>query len=195
MAGDTTIKLPRKKRARAACVSCHQRKVRCDATRNTGSCTNCTLDGKYCLIVPGRKDTKHRRGTSSKWTSGIPATGNSSQKWQTVLPQRPPHISNAEFKLLKDETVFTMPDRQSRLHLSQCFMHNVYPDLPVMTLYDLGWMVDVDRNFTFSSWFVMAAVYAVSVNFAEICVLKEMGFTCREDASQFFMGRAQVRPI
>ena len=41
-----------------ACLSCRTRKVRCDVAFKTMGCTNCTLDGKKC-IVASRK-TKRR---------------------------------------------------------------------------------------------------------------------------------------
>jgi hypothetical protein len=55
---------PKKKRASKACVACHSRKVRCDATipaggGEAGKCSNCAYFGLECRL-PGRKAYKTR---------------------------------------------------------------------------------------------------------------------------------------
>ena len=43
-------KHPYRRRARIACVCCHDRKVRCDVAVNGNPCTNCRLDGNKCSV-------------------------------------------------------------------------------------------------------------------------------------------------
>ena len=42
----------KRQRARAACVTCHQRKVRCDGSIVGTPCTNCRLDTLDCCMRP-----------------------------------------------------------------------------------------------------------------------------------------------
>ncbi|KAK7223212.1 hypothetical protein V2G26_011215 [Clonostachys chloroleuca] len=48
---------PRRKRKRSprACLVCRSRKVRCDVLQKSRPCTNCTLDGKVCIVPNGRR--------------------------------------------------------------------------------------------------------------------------------------------
>lgn len=49
-----------KRRAPRACLSCRNRKVRCDVMRGLDPCTNCRLDGVPCILansVRGRRLT------------------------------------------------------------------------------------------------------------------------------------------
>ncbi|CAG9989424.1 unnamed protein product [Clonostachys byssicola] len=48
---------PRLKRRRSprACLVCRSRKVRCDVLQKSRPCTNCTLDGKVCIVPNGRR--------------------------------------------------------------------------------------------------------------------------------------------
>ncbi|VUC24966.1 unnamed protein product [Clonostachys rosea] len=48
----------KRKRSPRACLVCRSRKVRCDVQQKSRPCTNCTLDGKLC-IVPNQRRGKH----------------------------------------------------------------------------------------------------------------------------------------
>ncbi|CAG8137722.1 unnamed protein product [Penicillium olsonii] len=63
---NTKVISPRRlrRRARKACVYCHNRKVRCNVSIRGSPCVNCRLDGETC-IIPGRsKNIKRVRQQS-----------------------------------------------------------------------------------------------------------------------------------
>ncbi|OAL38439.1 hypothetical protein AYO20_02088 [Fonsecaea nubica] len=62
LAMPATAQPPKHGRASRACLRCRGRKVRCDATRKRGKCTNCSLDGTRCEFV---RQSQHTRESSA----------------------------------------------------------------------------------------------------------------------------------
>ncbi|KAM5374839.1 hypothetical protein ACJZ2D_006333 [Fusarium nematophilum] len=70
-----------KRRASKACLSCRQRKVRCDVETDNPPCTNCRLDGVSCIT---KKSNRGRRPAVSSLGPGSVAA-----RWRRARPATP----------------------------------------------------------------------------------------------------------
>lgn len=66
LAGDETqARDAIKRRSARACLTCRNRKVRCDTTITGSPCTNCRLDNIDCVIIASKRGPKPRSYASS----------------------------------------------------------------------------------------------------------------------------------
>ncbi|TPX21289.1 hypothetical protein DIZ76_015245 [Coccidioides immitis] len=84
-----------RKRARMACIWCHERKVRCDVSIHGNPCTNCRLDGHECAI---RASSGRGRGVK------IPPRAD------TALPNALVHKPNSNAGLQTAQKIIQIPD-------------------------------------------------------------------------------------
>jgi hypothetical protein len=109
-------------------------------------------------------------------------------------PTRPMHISEAEFALLRDQGIFTLPSRELRYELVNLYTRHVYAHLPIMAVSDLVTIVEPDRYFPFfPNWFVVMALFAVSAHFLDRRFWEGLGVASQQEASRYFYNKAEVR--
>lgn len=89
----------RRRRAPRACARCHLRKVRCDlASSKESGCTNCRLDGDYCIVLPqkgGKRQQMYHKSVVTIGTRWMSVETNISQRrsrWKR--PHKTSTISN-----------------------------------------------------------------------------------------------------
>lgn len=64
-AGEASGEQPSKRRAARACLSCRNRKVRCDVVTGGHPCTNCRLDRIRCVVKQSNRGRKPGAATTS----------------------------------------------------------------------------------------------------------------------------------
>lgn len=102
----------KRRRARLACIACHQRKVKCDIQqrRKNGDedCTPCTSADRACHLRPSRREAG-RKGRKNDSRPG---------------PSTPDHVPNEVDPLLTTDMTFEglptpVPEQNADLHLDQ----------------------------------------------------------------------------
>jgi hypothetical protein len=70
-------------RAHQACERCRSRKVRCDLVSHGSPCTNCTLDGCSCVILPStRRHPRYGGASKLEKQKKSSATGDKEKTWR-----------------------------------------------------------------------------------------------------------------
>lgn len=80
---NTASERPWKRRSTKACLSCRNRKVRCDVVTNAVPCTNCRLDSVSCVLKESNRGRKPGSGAAAAKRASI-AVPNCSSQTETV---------------------------------------------------------------------------------------------------------------
>ncbi|KAL3455244.1 hypothetical protein BJX64DRAFT_295243 [Aspergillus heterothallicus] len=205
----------RQGRAPIACQQCRDQRVRCDVVIQKGSCTNCAFYGVECQVVTGKRRAKAlgtlltipASGIYMHQSSGVDGGNNSHDRSATgdggggdpdpaprssglPLTEKPDHISDEEFVVLRNKKLFQMPSVELRHRVIQAYLHHVYNHLPIISFQDLIFMADPGRRY--SNWFVFTAICAISVGFIRKDQLRELGVSSAKAASQMFFEKAET---
>lgn len=193
----------RQGRAPIACQQCRIQRVRCDVVLQRGSCTNCAHYGVECQVVSGKRQTRVLGNSVTAPASEVyigsregvvepPAKSTEVLKTVCPLTERPAHISEEDFVLLRNRATFELPNYELRYQMIQGYLHHVFGYLPIIGFQDLIAMAEPGR--LYSNWFVFMAMAAISVYFIDRCRLGELGVESVHSASQMFFKKAEVSP-
>ncbi|KAH6986501.1 fungal-specific transcription factor domain-containing protein [Ilyonectria sp. MPI-CAGE-AT-0026] len=88
-AWDSTSDRASKRRASKACLSCRNRKVRCDVVNGGVPCTNCRLDGVQCVTKESNRGRKPAMVVSPAAPQSPPPTLSSHEEETSPPPHQP----------------------------------------------------------------------------------------------------------
>lgn len=88
-AWDSTSDRASKRRASKACLSCRNRKVRCDVVNGGVPCTNCRLDGVQCVTKESNRGRKPAMIVSPVAPQSPPPTLSSHEEDTSPPPHQP----------------------------------------------------------------------------------------------------------
>ncbi|KAH8662431.1 hypothetical protein BX600DRAFT_542086 [Xylariales sp. PMI_506] len=145
----TTSPPPKRRRATSACVRCHERKVRCDVSRQKETCTNCRLDSRACIKFPskrrgrtaGERQTYSHAPTQSQFSEEENAYGEERttiEPW--LLFSSLPYITlkdihslaHEDILLLRSKGCLNLPPKAALDDLIRHYFLYVHPTLPVI---------------------------------------------------------------
>lgn len=194
----------KKSRAGFACINCRRRKVRCDVQIQEDTCTNCALSKATCQVG------LYREGVNREFAR------NSTDQTKSIMPphfspeEGPVHIwqdgdspiagrPGLEFDAAPDRhgsklsEYDAFPSRELRCHLVHCYLHHVYPSLPIMTVCQLVNIINLqDGEEPSCGWFLLNGFFATSIAFLDETLLGRFGEYTRRDAIQHFASEAKV---
>ncbi|KAL4885413.1 hypothetical protein BJY04DRAFT_230958 [Aspergillus karnatakaensis] len=195
------------RRASRACVSCHQRKLRCDASFRGCPCTRCLQDGKETCILreklprfsrnfyqdaPASVSNVDSRVRDTTPTGSVDFTAYPFLELQNIQQLDPEDVA-----YMRSKGCFSVPD-QSVLDefINQFFLH-IQPETPVLDeakFWRLYTQASDGRAHTEGklSLFVFQAMLFRAVSYVSLESMNRCGFNDKESARAAFYKRAKL---
>ncbi|KAL4864855.1 hypothetical protein BDV12DRAFT_158423 [Aspergillus spectabilis] len=203
------------RRASRACVSCHQRKLRCDASFRGCPCTRCLQDGKETCILREKLPRFSRNFYQNLPTRSNadehPSSINTDNRARDKAPSGSVDFATYSFleinnlQSLEQEDVaymrskgcFSVPDPSVLDEFITEFFLHVHPESPVLDeakFWRLYMQPDHGESQTEGklSLFVFQAMLFRAVSYVSVGIINRCGFSDKETARAAFYKRAKL---
>ncbi|KAL4914577.1 hypothetical protein BDW62DRAFT_219990 [Aspergillus aurantiobrunneus] len=204
------------RRASRACISCHQRKLRCDASFRGCPCTRCLQDGKETCILREKMPRFSRNFYQDTLTTPSSANERSAVQSDDDRPRNAKPTGTVEFSrysflelnnfhaldkedvaYMRSKGCFSVPDQPVLDEfINQYFLH-IHPETPVLD--EAGfWRLysqaggDAPTSEQKISLFVFQAMMFRAISYVSIESINRCGFSDKESARASFYKRAKL---
>ncbi|KAL4928917.1 Zn(II)2Cys6 transcription factor [Aspergillus undulatus] len=204
------------RRASRACVSCHQRKLRCDASFRGCPCTRCLQDGKETCILreklPRYSRSFYQNGTASATATNarptrtvnearsreIPSTGSIDFSHYPFLElNNVQALDKEDVAYMRSKGCFSVPDHSVLDEFVNQFFLHIHPETPVLDEAQFWRLYQPTKSETTDSGekvslFVFQAMLFRAVSYVSQESIIRCGFSDKDTARASFYKRAKL---
>ncbi|KAJ5718840.1 uncharacterized protein N7483_009922 [Penicillium malachiteum] len=211
--------LRRTRRAPTACLWCHHRKVRCDASIQGCPCTRCRQDGRDDCVLR-RKFSKQNRATTPRESSPVGKETEVTLISPLITPEnqtpadiRPSQFDSADLvnvdgnrflnfddlnclpleniTFLYSQGALEIPSRNLTHEFVESYFKEIHPMVPALDEAQF-WKAFLGHADHTISIFVFQALLFVSCSFVSLDILRKCGFIDKRDARAKLYSRAKL---
>ncbi|KAJ0421307.1 hypothetical protein BJY00DRAFT_323322 [Aspergillus carlsbadensis] len=204
------------RRASRACVSCHQRKLRCDASFRGCPCTRCLQDGKETCILreklprfsrnsyqnvltgsPTSDERPTRRADDEHTRAAAPPGIVDFSRYSFLELNNLEALDREDVSYLRSKGCFSLPEQAALDEFVTKFFLHAHPQTPVLDEARF-WRLYLQRDGPIQtsnqkiSLFVFHAMLFVACSDVSLETIRKCGFTDKETARTSFYKRAKL---
>ncbi|KAL2861971.1 hypothetical protein BJX68DRAFT_14041 [Aspergillus pseudodeflectus] len=204
------------RRASRACVSCHQRKLRCDASFRGCPCTRCLQDGKETCILreklprfsrnfyqnvltgsPTSDERPTRRADDAHTRDATPPGSVDFSRYSFLELNNLQALDKEDVSYLRSKGCFSLPEQPALDEFITKFFLHTHPQTPVLDEAKF-WRVYLQRDGPIQSsdqkisLFVFHAMLFMACSDVSLETIQKCGFTDKETARASFYKRAKL---